>query len=67
MALGLFAATAAAISVKRSFKSSPEPTRRNLPKPCAHGHEKLVKHTGEFGTKVYHFFDKMKEISWSKF
>jgi hypothetical protein len=51
VALGLFAATAAAISVKRSLKSF-EPTRRSLPKPCSHGHEKLVKHTTEFGTKV---------------
>ena len=52
MALGLFVGTAVALSVKRSMNSSSELTRRNLSKPCAHGHEKLVQHTAEFGTKV---------------
>jgi hypothetical protein len=51
LAVGLFVGAAAALAIKR--KSAPvEEKRQSLPKPCSHGHEKLVKHTDEFGKKV---------------
>lgn len=53
LALGLFFGTAAAISWKRVINSSHQVTRsKQRSKPCSHGHEKLMKHTAEFGTKV---------------
>jgi hypothetical protein len=50
-AVGLFVGAAAALSIKRNSKPV-EAKRQFVAKPCSHGHEKLVKHTEEFGKKV---------------
>lgn len=67
LAIGLFfGSAAAALTWRRIIMNSSDDggrgrgRRRSFSKPCSHGHEKLMKHTEEFGKKVRIFSFKQR-------